>query len=101
MNRLTAFSSSPTALMHAFTVEMVQQAMDQWGQAQGEWPSALCPGLCLAMPCGVSPFSLQCVGDLSLTDTALTLLFCNLCWLCMHSVGPIYGLHSLVLRLAF
>ena len=35
MNRLKAFSSSPGALSHAFTEDMVWQAIKDWSLAQG------------------------------------------------------------------
>lgn len=35
MRRLKAFSSSPGGLSHAFTMDMVQQAIHDWSRAQG------------------------------------------------------------------
>lgn len=36
MNRLNAFSSSRGGLSHAFTMEMVQQAIKDWSLSQGK-----------------------------------------------------------------
>ena len=38
MNRLKAFSSSPGGLSHAFTMEMVKQAITDWSLSQGKTP---------------------------------------------------------------
>lgn len=38
MNRLKTYSSSPGGLSHAFTLEMVQQAIKDWSLGRGETP---------------------------------------------------------------
>lgn len=38
MNRLKTYSSSPGGLTHAFTLEMVQQAIKDWSLGRGETP---------------------------------------------------------------